>query len=112
VTTLATGVNGAVRRLETAYDTGGRANLFTSYDASSGGNIVNQVQRDFNGLGQLTKEYQAHSGAVNTGTTPKVQYTYSEMASDANHSRRTSITYADGRVVNYNYASGLDNPPT
>jgi hypothetical protein len=53
-----------VRRIETAYDGQSNAYLVTSYDASSGGNIVNQVQREFNGLGQLTKEYQSHSGAV------------------------------------------------
>jgi hypothetical protein len=52
--------------------------------------------------------YQAHSGAVNTGSTPKVQYAYSEMPSGANHSRLTSITYPNGRVIGYNYASGLD----
>jgi hypothetical protein len=34
----------------------------------TGGNIVNQVQRAYNGLGQLTQEWQSHSGAVNTGT--------------------------------------------
>jgi RHS repeat-associated protein len=107
VTTLGGSVNGAVRRLETAYDTAGRAYLFTSYDASSSGNIVNQVQREFNGLGQLTVEYQSHSGAVNTMSTPKVQYAYSEMSGGANHSRLTSVTYPNGRVITYNYASGL-----
>jgi RHS repeat-associated protein len=109
VTTLGTGVDGAVRRLEVAYDTGGRPYLFTSYNASSGGTIVNQVQRAFNGLGQLTTEYQEHSGAVNTNTSLKVQYAYSEMAGGANHSRLVSMTYPDGRVLNYNYASGLDD---
>src|SRR5262249_9110333 len=80
VTTLGTGVDGAVRRIETAYDTQGNPYLFTSYDAASAGNIVNQVQREFNGLAQLTKEYQSHSGAVVIATTPKVQYAYSEMS--------------------------------
>src|SRR5262249_42143628 len=109
VTTLGTGVDGSVRRLETAYDTAGNAYLYTSYDAASAGNVVNQVQQVYNGLGQLTTEYQAHSGAVNTATTPKVQYAYSEMAGGANHSRLISLTYPNGRVLNYNYASGLDS---
>src|SRR5262249_22695504 len=109
VTTLGTNVDGTLRRAEIAYDTGGRPYLFTNYDAASGGNIVNQVQRDFKGLGQLTKEYQAHSGAVNTGTTPKVQYTYSEMVSGANHSRPTNMTYPSGRVLDYVYGSGIDD---
>ena len=62
-------MDGSVRRIETAYDAQGNAYLHTSYDAASGGNIVNQVQESFNGLGQLTAEYQAYNGAVNTSTT-------------------------------------------
>src|SRR5262249_40636826 len=76
VTTLGSGVDGAVRRLTTAYDALGNAYLFTSYNAFSGGSVVNQVQDVFNGLGQLITEYQAHTGTVNTGTTLKVQYAY------------------------------------
>ncbi len=108
VTTLGSGVDGSVRLITTAYDSQGNAYLFTSYDATSSGSVVNQVKREFNGLGQLTKEWQEHSGAVN-GSSSNVQYTYSEMASSANHSRLTSMTYASGYVVNYNYASGLDS---
>jgi RHS repeat-associated protein len=109
VTTLGTGMDGSVQRIETAYDTQGNPYLITSYDAASGGNIVNQVQRSFNGLGQLTAEYQSHSGAVNTSTTPKVQYAYSEMAGNANHSRLTSVTYPNGRTVNYSYSGALND---
>ncbi|MDY3560569.1 hypothetical protein R5W23_001813 [Gemmata sp. JC673] len=109
VTKLGSGVNGAVRRIETAYDGQGNAYLITSYDAASGGSIVNQVQRAYNGLGQMVTEWQAHGGAVNAATTPKVQYGYSEMASGANHSRLTSITYPSGYVLTYNYASGIND---
>ena len=41
------------------------------------------MQDVYNGLGQLTGEYQSHSGAVNIGTTPEVQYAYTEMAGGA-----------------------------
>lgn len=109
VTTLGDGVDGSVRRIETAYDTADRPFLFTSYDAASGGNVVNQVLREFNGLGQMTAEYQEHGGAVNTSTSPKVQYTFSEMSGGDNHSRLTSIVYPNGRVLDYNYASGIDD---
>jgi YD repeat-containing protein len=44
-----------------------------------------------------------------SGSSPRVQYAYSEMADGANHSRLVSITYPDGRVLNYNYAAGLDD---
>jgi YD repeat-containing protein len=109
VTNLGGGVDGAVRRLETAYDGQGNAFLFTSYDAMSNGTIINQVARAFNRLGQLLAEYQAHGGPVNIPTTPTVQYTYSEMAGGANHSRPTGLVYPDGFTVGYNYASGLDS---
>lgn len=57
VTTLGAGVDGSVRRIEYKYDSQGNNYLLTSYDAASAGNIVNQVQRTFNGLSQLTGEY-------------------------------------------------------
>ncbi len=100
ITTLASGVDGAVRRIETAYDTAGNAYLFTSYNAASSGSVVNQVQRVYNGLGQLTAEYQAHAGAVNTGTTPKVQYEFTEMnGGSSNHSRLLNVVYPNGRTI-------------
>jgi RHS repeat-associated protein len=112
ITTLGSGVDGAVRRLETAYDGQGNAYKLTSYDAASAGNIVNQVQRSFNGYGQLTQEWQAHGGAVNTQTTPSVQYTYGTVNGgppphNTNQSRLSSIIYPNGRSITYNYASGL-----
>jgi YD repeat-containing protein len=113
VTTLGNGIDGAVQRIDTAYDTQGNPYLFTSYSTAAGTTIVNQVQRAFNGLGQLTQEWQSHSGAVNTSTTPAVQYTYSEMAGGANHSRLTSVVYpgsgAAAKTVNDVYASGVDD---
>lgn len=109
VTTLGAGVDGTVRRLETAYDSSGRPSLLTSFDAASGGNVLNQVLREYNGLGQVTAEYQSHSGTVNTSTTPAVHFTYSEMAGGANHSRSVGMTYPNGRELSINYASGLDN---
>ena len=103
-------LDGTVRRVETEYDGQGNAYRITTYDASSGGSIVNQVQREFNGLGQLTKEYQAVSGAVNTGSTPTVQYAYSFTPSGSmNHSRLTSMTYPNGRVLSYSFAAGLSD---
>src|SRR5207248_6235164 len=82
--------------------------LFTSYNAASGGSIVNQVERAYNGLSQLFIEYQANSGAVNINTTPKVQYAWNELGGGANNSRFLSMTYPNGRVLNYNYNTGLD----
>jgi RHS repeat-associated protein len=109
VTTLGAGVDGAVRRIDTAYDAQGNPYLFTSYADTAGTTVINQVQQTFNGLGQLTADYQAHGGAVNASSTPSVQYAWSQMAGGANNSRLVSMTYPNGRVLNYNYASGVDN---
>ena len=105
--TLAGGssVDGSVKRLQYAYDSAGRPYLFTSYDAASGGSVVNQVQREYNGLGQLTKEYQEHDGSVDTSTgstgSGRVAYGYS---SD-NVSRPITMTYPDGTVLHYEYGT-------
>jgi RHS repeat-associated protein len=93
-----------IGRIETAYDTAGRPYLYTSYSAASGGAIVNQVQDSYNGLGQLTAEYQSHG--MNAGT---VQYAYNAMgAQGPNYSREISMTYPSGRKIDYNYM-GFDN---
>jgi RHS repeat-associated protein len=106
--TLGSGIDGAVRRIETVYDGQGNPYLFTQYDATTSGTVVNQVHRKFNGLGQLITEYQEHSGAVNISTSEKVQYAYSEMSGGVNHSRLTSMTYPSGFVVNYDYGTSAD----
>ncbi|MBO0697189.1 MAG: RHS repeat protein [Zavarzinella sp.] len=106
VTALGSGVDGAVMEIDWAYDGQGNAYLVTSKDGT--GTVVNQVQDAFNGLGQLTQEWQATSGAVNTSTTPSVQYGYSFLPSGSNNnSRLTSITYPNGRRLDYEYAAGL-----
>jgi YD repeat-containing protein len=67
VTALGAGVDGSIRRIDTAYDEQGNPYLFTSYADPAGTIIVNQVQEVYNGLGQLTAEYQPHSGPVVIG---------------------------------------------
>src|SRR5579884_4168059 len=109
VTTLGAGVDGTVRRISYGYDGQGNLSLISSYNAASGGSIVNQVQDVYNGLDQLTAEYQSHSGAVVQGTTPEVQYAYNEMSNGQNNSRLLALTYPDGYQVFYNYNSGVDN---
>ena len=46
-------------------------------------------------------EYQSHSGAVNTGTTPNVKYAYADGTSGT--IRPASMTYPSGRVLNLSY---------
>ena len=109
VTVLGAGVDASVRRIDTAYDSQGNPYLFTSYADTAGTTVVNQVEDVYNGLGQLTGEYQSNAGPVVIGTTPVVQYTYNDLANGENNSRPTSMIYPNGRVLDYNYNTGLDN---
>ena len=56
---------------------------------------------------QLVTQYQEHDGAVNTSTSPSVQYTYADGS--ANTVRRTGIIYPNGRTLNFIYDSGDDD---
>src|SRR5260370_926048 len=62
--------------------------------------------------GRQRKRCHAANTSAGTSQTTSVQYTYSEMAGGANHSRLTSIIYPDGsRTVGYDYSGngGVDN---
>jgi RHS repeat-associated protein len=74
--------------------------MLTQYDAAEDGDIVNQVLRKFNGFGQLTREYQSHSGAVDTGSTPFVAYAYpSPRCAGAGSRRGRSPMYVDALIL-------------
>ncbi len=117
ITILGGGLDNSVQRLATAYDEAGRPSRFTSWSLplGSGGVVRNEVERTHNGLGQLTHEYQCHTGLVSTcsGGAPVVQYAHSEANNGSNqyvnHSRPTSMTYPNGRVVNYTYSGTLND---
>jgi YD repeat-containing protein len=66
VTTLGTGVDGAVRRISTTYEVRGMREKISSYSNATvgSGSVVNEVLFTYNDFGQLTADYQDHSGAV------------------------------------------------
>ena len=101
VTTLADGVDGAVRRIEHSYDDRMRLENVTSYDAVASGNIKSDVQYEYNDFGQVTKEYQQFGAAVNVSSSPVVEYDYADGSS--NTIRMLSLTYPDGRELDYGY---------
>ncbi len=109
VDTLGAGVDGGILRIGYGYNTQGQLETITSYSDTAGTTAVNQILRRYNDLGQLTKEYQEHSGTVNVSTTPVVQYIYSEMTGGANQSRLTSMIYPNGKVLLYDYNAGVDD---
>ena len=105
VTALGTAVDGAVRRISTTYEVRAMKEKITSWNGETvgSGSVVNEVQFAYNDFAQITADYQAYGGTVNTSTTPKVQYGYADGTS--NTIRPTTITYPDGRVITYDYGS-------
>jgi hypothetical protein len=95
------------------YNTQGLLDTITTYNEANYGYVVNQIQRDYNGLGQMTKEYQQHGRAVTPGTASSaslaVTYTYNTADLDKYGSRLTSITYPSGKVLSYRYNTGTAN---
>ncbi|WP_428940595.1 RHS repeat-associated core domain-containing protein [Fontivita pretiosa] len=117
VTTVGTGVDFAVRSIKRTYDSLGRVQNVTSYSGSDGtGTVKSDVQYAYDNLQALSMEYQEHSGAVNTGTSPKVQYGYDTSATDGVFTkgyRPVSLTYpspaATPRVVHTLYTDPGDS---
>ncbi|MEO9934427.1 hypothetical protein [Rhodopirellula bahusiensis] len=105
VTTLGAGVDGAVRRVEQNYDVRGNVSAITCYNNATvgSGSIVNQVTRQYDGFGQVTKTFQSHSGAVNPASTPSVGRTYTDGSS--NVLRPFATVYPNGREVTLNYGT-------
>ena len=102
-TTVGSGVDASVKRLESGYDDRGRLSRSTSYSDTAGTAKVNEVLRAYNDFNQVITEYQEHSGGVNTGTSLKVQYSFANGS--ANTVRPTGLTYPNGAVVGTAYTS-------
>ncbi|MEZ6088433.1 MAG: hypothetical protein R3C05_10480 [Pirellulaceae bacterium] len=73
--------------------------------------MPNQIAMQYNDFNQLSTEFIAHSGMVNTSTSPKIQYSYASGASGSNQIRQTSVTYPGGRVIDLDYGTsdGVDD---
>jgi RHS repeat-associated protein len=67
--------------------------------------VVDQDQDVYNGLGQLTGEFQSVSGPVVMASTPEVQYSFSDPSLGC---RQTSMTYPNGRELDDVYNTGID----
>ncbi len=108
VTSFGTGVDNGVKRISRSYEVRGMLSDVSSYDnaAVGSGSVLNEVKLSYNSFGQLLSDQQEHSGAVNSSTSRKTQYGYADGS--ANQLRPTSVTYPNGRVVDYLYADAGD----
>jgi hypothetical protein len=73
----------------------------TSFDAPEGGNVVNQVVREYTDLGLLAREYQEHGSAKDQNTL-YVEYSY---AGATDGLRLESVRYPNGRLMHHTYGS-------
>ncbi|WP_010584091.1 RHS repeat domain-containing protein [Schlesneria paludicola] len=107
VSTLGSGVDGSVRSIGRTYDNLRRLQKLTSYaNAAGAGTIVNEVQFTLDEMDQIAVTYQSHSGAVNTSTTPKVQYVNNNNTAGSVYNkqyRRQWITYPNGRIIYHDF---------
>lgn len=97
VTTLGTGVDGTVRKITRTYNSIGLLERLSSRDNSD--NVLNEVMYTYNANQDLHRIYQSHSGAVNTNTTPYIEYGYSPLV----RGRLATVTYPSGKILTYNY---------
>ena len=119
MTTVGTGIDITVLRIDRAYNSLGLLESVTSFADLAGKTTLNQVTRQYNGLGMLTQEFQEHNGAVNTATSLSVSYGYdatsaspaydNELSLYTNGLRLAAVTYPNGRVLEFGYDSGEDD---
>ncbi|MEI8383979.1 MAG: RHS repeat-associated core domain-containing protein [Planctomycetota bacterium] len=111
MTTLGSGVDGAIRRLSTTFEARGLPLTLSSYDNASvtAGTLVNQVRFAYNAFSQLVSDSQSHGGPVIASSTPQVSLSYADGS--GNTIRPTALTYPDGRVLSYDYgtADGIND---
>jgi len=114
VTTLAGGVDGAVRRISTVYDVVGNMRSVTSFNnaAIGSGTVVNQVLYEYDANGLLVRDFSNPNGAVVVASTPHIGYTYNTAKSGEFFTRRlrpTTMKYPSGKTLTGVYGTTGSN---
>jgi RHS repeat-associated protein len=107
VTTLATGFDGAVRRISTTYDDLGRVHLVTQYDSATGGSEVDEVKYLYDDWGNLDTFTQDRDGDSDIEAY-EISYTFAKATGGRNTVRRSGMTLPDDTSVTYVYSSTGD----
>ena len=106
VTTLASGFDGAVRRISRTYDDLGRVSTVTQYDnaAVGSGSATDEVRYRYDGWGNVTTFEQDPDGTLGgTGSEYEISYTYVKASGGRNTTRRSSITLPSGNDITIEY---------
>ncbi len=109
VSTLASGFDGGVRRIQTAYTTLSLVEAVTCYDAATGGSAVNEVKYAYDGWGNVTSFKQDRDGTVGASGFYEVAQTWEKATNGRNTVRKASTTLPSGAALTYRYlgAGGL-----
>ena len=105
ITTLGSGFDGAVRRLEWSYTDRDQLEKVTSYDAASDGSAVNEVKYDYDDWGNIDSFKQDKDGTVGASGYYEVAYAWAKATGGRNTLRKTSLTLSSGNVITFNYSS-------
>jgi len=109
VASVGSGVDKTVLSHAWTFDGAGHEFQASSYGTSDGtGTPVNQNEYIYNGFSQLVTEYEARTGAVNTGSSPFIGWTYNVPSSSANNDRQLTMTSPNGCVEDYGYGGQTD----
>ena len=109
VTTLASGFDGAVRRISMGYDDLGRSETTTQYDnaAVGSGSVTDEVKTTYDGWGNVEKIEQDNNSAVGASGSVddyEITYAYDTYTSPGRNAiRRNSLTMPSGNVISYTY---------
>ena len=109
-TTLGSGIDGVVRRVETGYDGLGRTSSVVQYDAVSSGGATDGVAYTYDDWGNVATYAEDRDTAVSGGGNQyTTAYTWAKSAptNARNTLRKTAMTMPGGsRSISYTYGSG------
>ncbi|MFO0981643.1 MAG: hypothetical protein U1E76_07810 [Planctomycetota bacterium] len=104
VSTLASGFDGALRRIAKTYTSLGQELLVTKYDNATvgSGSVVNEVRTTYDDWGNVEKyEEDRDSAVAGGGNDYEVSYTYAKATTGRNTIRRADATLPSGNVITY-----------
>ena len=110
--TAAGGFDTAVRRIERSYDSVGRPDLVTQYDAVTSGNVVDESRYTYEDWGNLSAYDYDRDSAVDAGGSDdeySISYTWAKATGGRNTIRRTQAAFPSGNVIDYTYSSTDSN---
>lgn len=111
-TTIATGFDDRVKRIEREYDERGGLSLITQYSAATGGSVLDQVAIDRFGHGGIRTMEQDVDSAISggSGIVPKtLTYRYELSTGGRSSFRRTKQFLPSDREFSFSYSSGIDD---